>query len=155
VKDVKLYGEMHRFIPIYASWQGGRVAEVPVEHHARVHGRSKYGADRVVKVLLDLIVVQFLARYETRPIYVFGTFGIASILLAFLAGVWAVYLKYFENTTFIQTPLPLLVVLLTVTGGMSILMGLLAEIIMRTYYESQGKAVYVVKSTTNLDDESA
>jgi len=152
VKDVKLYGEMHRFIPIYASWQGGRVAEVPVEHHARVHGRSKYGADRVVKVLLDLIVVQFLARYETRPIYVFGTFGIASILLAFLAGVWAVYLKYFENTTFIQTPLPLLVVMLTVTGGMSVLMGLLAEIIMRTYYESQGKDVYLVKSTANLEE---
>ena len=155
VKDVKLYGEMHRFIPIYASWQGGRVAEVPVTHHARVHGASKYGFDRILKVVLDLIVVQFLARYETRPIYVFGTFGVGMFFVAFLAGVWAVYLKYFENTTFIQTPLPLLVVLLTVTGGMSILMGLLAEIIMRTYYESQGKAVYVVKGTTNIDEESA
>jgi len=150
VKGVKLYGEMHRFIPIYASWEGGRVAEVPVTHHPRLHGASKYGVDRVVKVVLDLIVVQFLARYANRPIYVFGTFGIAAIVLGILAGVWAVYLKYFEHTTFIQTPLPLLVVMLTVTGGMSILMGLLAEIIMRTYYESQGKAVYLVKSTTNL-----
>jgi glycosyltransferase involved in cell wall biosynthesis len=152
VKGVKLYGEMHRFIPIYASWEGGRVTEVPVTHHPRIHGESKYGADRVLKVVLDLIVVQFLAGYANRPIYVFGTFGIGCIGVAFLAGLWAVYLKYFENTTFIQTPLPLLVALLTVTGFMSILMGLLAEIIMRTYYESQGKDVYVVKGTSNLDE---
>jgi glycosyltransferase involved in cell wall biosynthesis len=151
LKGVKLYGEMHRFIPIYASWEGGRVAEVPVSHHPRIHGESKYGVDRVLKVVLDLIVVQFLARYANRPIYVFGGFGIAAILLAFPVGLWAVYLKYFENTSFIQTPLPLLVVMLFVTGGMSILMGLLAEIIMRIYYESQGKAVYLVKRTSNLD----
>jgi len=154
LKDVRLYGEMHRFIPIYASWQGGRVAEVPVTHHPRVHGQSKYGADRVVKVVLDLIVIQFLARYSNRPIYVFGTFGFGCVAVAFLAGLWAVYLKYFENTTFIQTPLPQLVVLLTVTGGMSVLMGLLAEIIMRTYYESQGKDVYLVKSTANLETDA-
>jgi glycosyltransferase involved in cell wall biosynthesis len=150
VKGVKLYGEMHRFIPIYASWEGGRVAEVPVTHHARIHGGSNYGVDRVLKVVLDLIVVQFLARYAVRPIYVFGGFGIASLVLAFLAGLWALYLKFFQGVSFIQTPLPLLVVMLVVTGGMSTLMGLLAEIIMRTYYESQGKAVYVVKSTLNL-----
>ena len=152
LKDVRLYGEMHRFIPIYASWQGGRVTEVPVTHHPRAHGTSNYGPDRILKVVLDLIVVQFLARYSNRPIYVFGTFGFACIVIAFLAGAWAVYLKYFENTTFIQTPLPLLVVMLTVTGGMSVLMGLLAEIIMRTYYESQGKDVYLVKSTANLEE---
>jgi glycosyltransferase involved in cell wall biosynthesis len=150
VKGVKLYGEMHRFIPIYATWEGGKVAEVPVTHHPRVHGESKYGAERVLKVVLDLIVVQFLARYANRPIYLFGGIGICAITLSILAGVWAVYLKYFENTSFIQTPLPMLVVMLFVTGGMSILMGLLAEIIMRTYYESQGKAVYLVKRTANL-----
>ena len=155
LKGVKLYGEMHRFIPIYASWEGGRVAEVPVTHHPRIHGVSKYGVDRVLKVVLDLIVVQFLARYANRPIYLFGGFGLGAITLSILAGVWAVYLKYFENTSFIQTPLPLLVVMLFVTGGMSILMGLLAEIIMRTYYESQGKAVYLVKSTANLGPGSA
>jgi glycosyltransferase involved in cell wall biosynthesis len=150
VKGVKLYGEMHRFIPIYASWEGGKVTEVPVSHHARIHGGSNYGVDRVLKVVLDLIVVQFLARYSMRPIYVFGGFGVAALGLAFLAGLWALYLKFFQGTSFIQTPLPLLVVMLVVTGGMSTLMGLLAEIIMRTYYESQGKAVYVVKSTLNL-----
>ena len=150
VKGVKLYGEMHRFIPIYATWEGGKVTEVVVTHHPRAHGSSKYGMNRVVKVLLDLIVVQFLARYASRPIYLFGGCGVVSLLLAFLAGLWALYLKYFEATSFIQTPLPLLVVLLTLTGGISILMGLLAEIIMRTYYESQGKAVYDVRSTANL-----
>jgi glycosyltransferase involved in cell wall biosynthesis len=150
VKGVKLYGEMHRFIPIYATWEGGKVTEVVVTHHPRAHGSSKYGMNRVVKVLLDLVVVQFLARYASRPIYLFGGCGIVALLGASAAGVWAVYLKYFESTSFIQTPLPLLVVLLTLTGGMSILMGLLAEIIMRTYYESQGKAVYLVRSTSNL-----
>ena len=152
VKNIKLYGEMHRFIPIYATWEGARVTEVPVTHHPRVHGSSKYGAERVVKVVLDLIVVQFLARYANRPIYLFGGVGLGAIVLAVLAGVWAVYLKYFENTSFIQTPLPLLVVMLALTGGMGILMGLLAELNMRTYYESQGKPVYLVKRTANVDE---
>ncbi|QJR16495.1 glycosyltransferase family 2 protein [Usitatibacter palustris] len=154
LKGVKLYGEMHRFIPIYASWEGGKVAEVPVAHHARVHGRSKYGMERVIKVILDLIVVKFLARYSNKPIYVFGGFGIFAIFVAFLAGVWAVYLKLVEGVSFILTPLPLLVVMLSVTGGMSVLMGLLAEIIMRTYYEAQDKPVYQVRSTLNLDKEA-
>jgi glycosyltransferase involved in cell wall biosynthesis len=150
VKGVKLYGEMHRFIPIYASWQGGRVTEVPVNHHPRVHGHSKYGLERILKVILDLIVVKFLASYANKPIYVFGGFGLISIAVSFLAGLWALYLKFFENTSFISTPLPLLVVLAFITGIMSILMGLIAEIIMRTYYESQGKQVYLVRDTLNL-----
>ena len=151
LKGVKLYGEMHRFIPIYASWEGGRVTEVPVAHHPRVHGESKYGMARVVKVLLDLVVVEFLARYANRPIYLFGGFGLAAFAAAFAAGLYAVYLKVFEGVSFILTPLPLLVVMLSMMGGMSLLMGLLAEIVMRTYYESQGKAVYQVKSTANLE----
>lgn len=150
VKGVKLYGEMHRFIPIYASWQGGRIAEIPVNHHPRVHGSSKYGLNRVVKVLLDLMVVKFLASYANKPIYVFGTFGLFSIAVSFAAGLLAIYLKLFEQVSFILTPLPLLVALTFITGVMSILMGLIAEIIMRTYYESQGKQVYLVKDTINL-----
>jgi glycosyltransferase involved in cell wall biosynthesis len=150
VKGVRLYGEMHRFIPIYASWQGGRVTEIPVNHFPRVHGQSKYGLERVIKVILDLIVVKFLASYANKPIYVFGGFGLFSIAISFLSGVAALYLKFFENTSFISTPLPLLVVLAFITGVMSILMGLIAEIIMRTYYESQGKKVYLVKDTVNL-----
>ena len=149
VKGVKLYGEMHRFIPIYASWQGGKVAEIPVNDFPRSHGRSKYGLERIVKVILDLMVVKFLASYSDKPIYVFGGFGLASIALSLASGLLALYLKFFEHTSFISTPLPLLVALSFITGVMSILMGLIAEIIMRTYYESQGKQVYLVRDTIN------
>lgn len=151
IKGVKLYGEMHRFIPIYASWFGARVAEIPVTHHPRIHGTSKYGLERIAKVVLDLLVVKFLAKYATKPIYIFGGFGIAVIGVSFLAGSYAIFLKYFENISFIQTPLPLLCVMAFITGIMSILMGLLAEIVMRTYYESQDKSVYLVKITHNLE----
>jgi glycosyltransferase involved in cell wall biosynthesis len=150
LKDVRLYGEMHRFIPIYASWQGGKVTEIPVNHFPRTHGHSKYGLERVIKVVLDLIVVKFLASYANKPIYVFGGFGLISVAVSFLSGLWALYLKLFEDVSFISTPLPLLVVLAFITGVMSILMGLIAEIITRTYYESQGKNVYIVKDTINL-----
>lgn len=151
IKGVKLYGEMHRFIPIYASWLGARVTEIPVAHHPRIHGTSKYGLERVAKVVLDMLVVKFLAKYATKPIYVFGGFGIANIGISAFAGLYAIYLKIFEHTSFIQTPLPLLCVMAFITGIMSILMGLLAELVMRTYYESQNKSVYLVKTTLNLE----
>ena len=144
LEGVKLYGEMHRFVPIYAAWNGARVTEIPVTHHPRLHGESKYGLERIIKVLLDLMVVKFLFRYSGKPIYVFGGFGLLSILCGVLAGAWAVGLKLFAHTSFIQTPLPLLCVFLGATGVMSILMGLLAEMLNRTYHESQGKAVYKV-----------
>jgi glycosyltransferase involved in cell wall biosynthesis len=154
VKGVKLYGEMHRFIPIYASWQGGKVTEIPVNHYPRIHGSSKYGLERVVKVVLDLVVVKFLASYSNKPIYVFGGFGLVTVAFSFASGLLALYLKFFEDVSFISTPLPLLVALAFITGVMSILMGLLAEIIVRTYYESQGKKVYVVKDTVNLSGDT-
>ena len=148
---VRLYGEMHRFVPIYASWQGARVSEIPVRHHARRHGTSKYGFERVFKVLLDLMVVQFIGRFETKPIYVFGGFALLTWLVAGVASAYAVYLKYFQSTTFIQTPLPLIAVISFNTGVMSLLMGFLAELMMRTYFESQQKTPYSVKHTANLD----
>lgn len=141
---VKLYGEMHRFVPIYAAWNGARVTEIPVTHHPRLHGESKYGLERVLKVMLDLLVVKFLFSYSEKPIYVFGGFGLLSILCGFLAGLWAVALKVFTGTSFVQTPLPLLCVFLGATGVVSILMGLLAEMLNRTYHESQRKPVYRV-----------
>ena len=110
--DVRLYGEMHRFVPIYASWQGGRVAELPVEHHARTLGKSNYGMERTLKVVLDLIVVKFLASYSTKPIYVFGGFGIGSFLLAGFAFLLMLYFKFWGGKSFVQTPLPMLVVML-------------------------------------------
>ena len=151
IKGVRLYGEMHRFIPIYASWFGAKVTEIPVTHHPRIHGVSKYGLERIAKVVLDLLVVKFLAQYATKPIYVFGGFGIIMIITSFFTGFFAIYLKFFEHTSLIQTPLPLLSVMGVVTGIMSILMGLLAELVMRTYYESQNKSVYLVKNTQNLE----
>jgi glycosyltransferase involved in cell wall biosynthesis len=152
IKDVKLYGEMHRFVPIYASWHGARVTEIPVKHHARKFGRSKYGLDRIVKVLLDLIVVTFLDRYARKPIYVFGGIGAGCLGLGALAAIWAVWLKYGEHISFVQTPLPLMVVMMGITGVMCILMGLLAEIVTRTWHESQAKRIYIVKSTRNLGE---
>ena len=145
LKNIKLYGEMHRFIPIYAQWIGGRVSEIPVRHFARGSGSSKYGMSRVFKVILDLMVVKFLLSYSQKPIYIFGGAGLLMILGAFLAGIYAIYLKYFEGTSFILTPLPLLCVFLLLSGFLSILMGFLAEILTRTYYESQGKPTYQIK----------
>jgi dolichol-phosphate mannosyltransferase len=151
IKGVKLYGEMHRFVPIYCSWLGARVTEIPVRHNARTHGESHYGLERILKVVLDIVVVTFLDRYATRPIHVFGIFGICTILFSLLAGGTAVYLRLFQSTYLIQTPLPLLAALCFITGVMSILLGLLAELVMRTYFESQGKAVYLIRSRQNID----
>lgn len=141
---VKLYGEMHRFVPIYAAWNGARVGEIPVQHHPRLHGESKYGLERIFKVILDLLVVKFLFRYASKPIYLFGGFGLFSILCAVVAGLWALGLKLFAGTSLILTPLPLVTVFLGAVGVLSILMGLLAEMLNRTYHESQSKAVYRV-----------
>lgn len=151
IKDVKLYGEMHRFIPIYASWQGARVAEIPVIHHSRQFGKSKYGLERSLKVVLDLIVVKFLATFAQKPMYIFGGVGLLSLLVSFVSGAWALWLKFAHDVSFILTPLPLLFVLTAITGIMCILMGLLAELLTRTYFESQDKAIYAVGSVRNVD----
>jgi glycosyltransferase involved in cell wall biosynthesis len=153
IKGVRLYGEMHRFIPIYAAWQGARVAEVVVHHNPRKFGHSKYGFWRAPKVFLDLIVVKFLSDYAHKPIYVFGGLGLLCFVGGFLSGLYAVFLKYFRNTSFIETPLPLLTVLLFVLGFSSILMGLLAEISIRLYYESQNKPTYSIREKHNLDEK--
>jgi len=133
LKNIRLYGEMHRFIPLYAHWIGARVSEIPVNHFPREHGSSKYGMSRVFKVILDLMVVKFLLSYSQKPIYVFGGLGLLMILGAFLSGGYALYLKIFTGLSFILTPLPLLCVLLLMLGFLSVLMGFLAEILMRTY----------------------
>jgi len=147
LKNIRLYGEMHRFIPIYAQWIGARVSEIPVRHFQRGSGSSKYGMSRVFKVILDLMVVKFLVSYSQKPIYVFGGLGLLMILGGFFSGVYAIYLKLFKEVSFILTPLPLLCVLLLVLGFLSILMGFLAELLIRTYYESQGKPTYQIKET--------
>ena len=147
LKNIRLYGEMHRFIPIYAQWIGARVSEIPVRHFPRGSGASNYGMSRVFKVILDLMVVKFLLSYSQKPIYVFGGIGLLMILGAILSGGYALYLKLFTGLFFILTPLPLLCALLLLLGFISILMGFIAEILTRTYYESQGKPTYQIKET--------
>lgn len=142
---VRLYGEMHRFIPIYASWQGAKVAEIPVSHHPRVHGKSSYGLERVFKVILDLMVVKFLHKYSHKPMYLFGGFGLVFFFLGFLSFVWMSWLKLFSGIQLTGTPLPLLTVFMGSLGVMSILLGLLAELGTRTYFESQGKRTYIIR----------
>jgi glycosyltransferase involved in cell wall biosynthesis len=153
IRGIRLYGEMHRFIPIYAGWYGARVAEIPVHHRPRTRGRSKYGLERVFKVVLDLMVVHFLGRYETKPIYVFGGFGLLCWGVSLASAGYAFYRKFFDATDFILTPLPLISAMAFMTGVLSILMGFLAELLVRTYYESQQKTPYAVRSTLNLDED--
>lgn len=154
IEHVKLYGEMHRFVPIYATWFGAKVTEMAVTHHPRIHGKSKYGLNRIIKVVLDLIVVKFLTSYLQKPIYVFGGFGLASFAGSFLGFATMLYYKFFGHKTFIETPLPALVITLFLIGFISILMGLLAEMNVRIYHESQKKPIYGVSRTVNLDEET-
>jgi glycosyltransferase involved in cell wall biosynthesis len=151
LEGVRLYGEMHRFVPIYAAWNGARVSEIEVTHHPRIHGESKYGLERVVKVVLDLFVVKFLFKYANKPIYVFGGFGLCSMGVAAAVMLWALWLKLFEEVSFIQTPLPTLAVMLFAIGVLSFLMGLLAEMLNRTYHESQAKPVYRIARIVRSD----
>ncbi|MFZ1700347.1 MAG: glycosyltransferase family 2 protein, partial [Pyrinomonadaceae bacterium] len=151
IQDVRLYGEMHRFIPIYASWAGARVTEIPVDHHARTMGKSKYGISRTIKVVFDLMTIKFMASYQTKPIYVFGTFGMLAFLLSMIAGVWSLVLKIGYDTSFILTPLPVIAVVMLAISVQFFLMGLLAELSVRTYHESQDKAIYAVRERIGFD----
>jgi dolichol-phosphate mannosyltransferase len=150
LEGVRLYGEMHRFVPIYASWMGAKIAEIPVNHHPRLHGKSSYGLERIIKVILDLIVVKFLDRHLVKPIYVFGGFGMLSIAVSLLTLLWALYLKLAEGLSLIQTPLPLLSAMALLIGITAILLGLMSEILVRTYFESQDKRPYYVRERINL-----
>jgi glycosyltransferase involved in cell wall biosynthesis len=152
LQDVRLYGEMHRFIPIYASWAGARVTEIPVDHHARTMGRSKYGISRTVKVIFDLMTIKFMAEYHTKPIYVFGTFGFIALFISIVSGLYAIFLKFSQylgfpqfHADFVETPLPILSIVMFAISVQFVLMGLLAEMLVRTYHESQDKAIYAVR----------
>lgn len=149
LKDVKLYGEMHRFVPIYASWYGARVTEMVVNHRARQFGVSKYGINRTFKVLLDMLTVKFLGDYSTKPIYLFGGLG-ASIFLMALTIVFGVVLEKLIFDAFVhKMSLLLLSSFLATVSILLVMMGLLAEIIVRTYHESQNKPIYLVRERLN------
>ena len=155
IAGVRLYGEMHRFLPIYTRWHGAKIAEVGVRHFARTSGASKYGLERVLKVLADLIVVKFLDRFQQKPMYLFGAVGLLSLGMSVFSGGYALWRKLGENEPFIKNPLLLTCIVTGMTGLMCILMGLLAEMITRTFYESQGKPVYLVRATRNLGAEKS
>ena len=152
LQDVRLYGEMHRFIPIYAAWAGARVTEIPVEHHARTMGKSKYGLSRTLKVVFDLMTIKFMASYQTKPIYVFGSFGMLAFAISIVGGLYAVFLKIFHKADFVQTPLPILSIVMFAVGVQFLLMGLLAEMLVRTYHESQAKTIYAVRERLGFND---
>lgn len=150
LKDVRLYGEMHRFIPAYASWVGARITELEVAHHPRRHGRSKYGLSRTTSIILDLITFLFLQRYSTKPIRLFGGAGMTLLGLGILAGLFVLYRKIIWGGVWIS-PMILISFLFITMGVMFILLGLIAEIIIRTYHESQGKPIYAVKTMINFE----
>ncbi len=148
LEDVRLYGEMHRFIPIYASWAGARVSEIPVEHHPRTMGKSKYGLSRTVKVVFDLITIKFMASYQTKPLYLFGWAGLLTFAVSMLSTLLAFSMKFLSwphHADFVQTPLPIMALVTLVLGVQLFLMGLLAEMLVRTYHESQAKSIYAVR----------
>jgi membrane-bound ClpP family serine protease len=140
---------MHRFIPAYAAWTGGRVTEIVVNHRPRIHGASKYGLSRVFKVILDLIVVKFLTKYFNKPMHFFGAVGFLSLALGFIAEIAAVVLR-FMGTSLILTPLPTVGAMFVIVGVQFVLFGLIAEMQMRTFYEAKGTRPYAIRETFNV-----
>ncbi len=149
LKGFRLYGEMHRFIPAYAGWVGARITEVPVNHRPRIHGKAKYGLERTFKVILDLFTVKFLVSYGAKPIYLFGGTGIVMLGLSFFTLIYIVSRKLMFGESLIRSPLLLMSVMLFMIGVQSIMSGLIAELMVRTYYESQSKPTYSIRKVLN------
>ena len=145
VADMNLYGELHRFLPALAFIEGARIAELPVLHHPRRYGTSKYGLGRTVRVVMDLFTIFFMKKFLTRPMHVFGLGGLVSVILGTLTGLYLTVLKLFFNQTIGDRPLLILSVLLVLTGVQLFSFGLLAELLMRTYHESQKRPIYRVR----------
>jgi len=158
LEDVKLYGEMHRFIPIYAAWAGALVTEIPVTHHSRTMGQSKYGLSRTIKVVFDLITIKFMASYQTKPLYLFGWAGLLTFGVSVLSALFACLMKFADwphHADFIQTPLPVMAMVMLVLGIQLFLMGLLAEMLVRTYHESQSKRIYAVRERIGFESRKS
>lgn len=153
-RGFKLYGEMHRFIPAYAGWAGAKILEVPVTHHSRKYGKTNYGLERTLKVVLDLITLKFLLSYSQKPIYIFGGTGLglisaSGILISYLVGRRLVFGEHL-----IRSPLLLMATMFFILGFQAILLGLIAELLVRTYHEAQAKPTYVLESKINFGDDN-
>jgi len=143
VRRIEFVGEVHRLLPVYAAWHGARISEIPVNHRPRVAGVSKYGFSRIVKILLDLLLAQFTVRWRRRPMYFFGMLATASLILGFLALLWAFVLKYWFATTLIQTPLPLLAAMLVILAMQMLSMGIVSDLLLRT----NGRMSYTIEES--------
>lgn len=150
IQGVVLYGEMHRFIPAYASWYGARVTEIPVNYTDRKFGKSNYGISRTFRVLLDLLMIKFFEKYRDRPVHFFGGFGFLFLFLGGLALFFALCFRFFIGISLIQTPLPTLAGLLVSMGVNFILIGVVAEMLVRQKYEEGGVTPYRIKESINL-----
>ncbi len=152
LEEIKLYGEMHRFIPALASWSGARITEMAVNHRPRTTGKTKYGLGRTLKVILDLITVKFLGAFSTKPIYIFGGLGLVSGLGAIASGLVVIYQKFADEFSMNRNPLLILTAVCILATIQFILMGLLAELLVRTYHESQNRPIYVIKEILESTD---
>lgn len=150
ITGFRLYGEMHRFIPAFANTFGARIVEIPVKHHPRVLGKSKYGFERIIKVILDLITVKFLSSYADKPIYLFGGAGLGLSGISFLVLLLLAIRRIFWGVSVMASPLFIMAIMVFILGFLSILMGLIAELLVRTYHESQGKTVYHIREMINF-----
>ncbi len=153
IENLNLYGEMHRFIPALAFWSGARVTEMEVNHRPRLRGQTKYGLSRTLKVILDLVTVKFLGKFSTKPIHVFGGFGVLSFLGAIISGLIVLYQKFIhiQHLAMNKNPLLTLTMLLIIMSVQFLLMGLLAEMVCRTYHESQNKPTYIIREIFEPD----
>lgn len=156
MKDVRLYGEMHRLVPLVVGANGERIAEVEVNHRPRRFGKSNYGLNRVYKVILDLLLARFLKSFSTRPIHFFGGFGLICMGLSFVSFAASVVFKFMPVASglqkdFVATPLPVLTAVLVLVGWLAVLQGITAELLVRTYYESQDKPIYSIRSVRGSD----
>ena len=145
LKQIRLYGEMHRFIPALARWGGEKVVEMVVNHRPRTTGQTKYGLSRTFKVILDLITIKFLASYSTKPIHIFGGLGVLCFLGSFISGMTVLGMKIVVNYSMNRNPLLIISMMLMMAAIQFVLMGLLAEIMVRTYHESQDRPIYVIE----------
>ena len=152
IKDVRLYGQMHRFIPVFCKWMGGNVTEIPVSYQPRKFGKSNYGIFRVYKVILDLLLIKFLDRFMNRPIHFFGGAGILSLIVSGLLFLLALYFKFTGQKDLVETPLPTIASMFFMVSVLMVLMGVMAEMLMRTYYESQNKFPFAIKEKLNFDE---
>ena len=152
IHEIRLYGDLHRFIPAIASYYGVSIAEVPVNYRPRQFGKSKYGIGRTVRVLLDLLTVRFLLSYSTRPIHIFGLLGLLSVLLGVAIGIYLTFIKIVYGAALAERPFLLFGILLVMVGVQLVTMGLLGEMVVRTYYESQDKPIYVVRDDFGIGE---